>query len=627
MKKTYLLIATAALVFAGCANDEYIGSENAEQTKGEIMFAPTADRLTRGTLFGEPAADKLSKHFVVYGAKHVTGAEDKTDANDALVFNQYNVLYNGKAGSTQTNAAGWEYVGQTSYSAATTSQTIKYWDYAANNGYTFYGFSAAPADIHYPQQSGDNVIVNKTTADASGTVYTKGYEMTVKPAADKSKIYFSDRAVVPESQFGKTVSLTFRNMGAKVRVGFYETIPGYSVEIDNFRIDDDASAAVTSFAAMKDAYSTGFAASLQNVKTSVAQTLKVTYYDATNPITENRPTVSNPSAGYDYTLKLGGGVVHNTLSTSTANPTWDKTGGAYTDVFPFEANNNPMILKLDFTMTAEDGSGEKIHVKGARAVVPAEYVQWKSNFAYTYIFKISDKTNGTTGEVDGNDDPTDPEGLKPITFDACVVDAATDWNEQFITTVETNSITTYQEGVRHETDNEYKQAPIYVVNSEVGTNAVITPSAIGTAATQAQVYKVTTTGDVITESSVFAKLLGSANGLTLTAVSPAATIESNVPFADGTNPAIKNVKFTPDAAGTYAYVYTKVVNVPATYTLEAAANTYDGSKTYYMLSTSGVYYAVTVPNAAAYAEHKANLYQVNTPGTPGQYDIKVIKVE
>ena len=632
MKKTSYLatLAVATLALASCTNESYVG-DNLEGTGRveAIEFTSTSPNSSRATLFGSDAATKLGNHFVVYGTKHCSGAETATAENDNVVFNQYNVVWNGNAGATQTNDSGWEYVGQTPYSSSVSSQTVKYWDYSANNGYTFTAFSSA--DISYPSGS-DKVSVNKVTniTDAGATAYNKGYAVTVRADANLSSLYFSDRVVVPETDYGKTVSLTFRNIGTKVRVGFYETIAGYSVKIDNFRIDKDADDVVTTFAAMKDEYTTGFAASLQNVKTDAQQTLNVNYYDNTKAEIENRPTVSNPTGGYYYTLKLGSGVINTTLATQTANPTWDQTGGAYTTVYPFEGNTNPMIVKLDFTMTAEDGSGETIKVKGARAVVPAQYVQWKSNFAYTYIFKISDATNGTTGDVDENDDPTDPEGLKPITFDAVVVDAATDQTQQTITTVATNSITTYQNGVKHESTNEYNAGDIYVVNSKVSDNSVIKPSAIGDAAGNAQVYTVTSTGDAITESSVLAKLLGSANGLTLTAVSPAATIGTTVPLADGTTATIDNVKFTGVASTTYAYVYTTAKYVAPTYTLEASSNTYDSSKTYYMkvtVNSTDVYYAVTVANAAAYAENKANLYQKTADGTPGQYDIKVIKVQ
>ena len=371
-----------------------------------------------------------------------------------------------------------------------------------------------------------------------------------------------------------------------------------------------------------------FYAALQNVKNATAgtdQTLNVTYYDETTATQViNRPKVTNPGAGYYYYLKLGSGsgLINTDLKTTSSDPTWVCD---YVPVYPFEGNNHPLLLKLDFTLTADDGSGDVIHVRGARAIVPAEYVKWKSNFAYTYIFKISDKSNGTTGDVDANDDPIDPTGLKPITFDGIVVDVTEELQET-ITSVSTKSITTYAEGA---IANEYTTGkPVYVAISYNTSHSIITPTAIGEAAKNAQIYKLSRAAS---EAEVYALLNGSPiKDLTKTATTggEVATIEATVPLTDGTTPAIANVKFTPSSAGTYAYVYTTTKYVAPSY-LSQSDGTYDSSKTYYMKTDNDVYYAVAVTSAAAFAEHKAKLYIIDSAnaGTPGDYDVKVIKVQ
>ena len=78
-------------------------------------------------------------------------------------------------------------------------------------------------------------------------------------------------------------------------------------------------------------------------------------------------------------------------------------------------------------------------------MVPAQwqtqvYAQWKPNYAYTYLFKISDNTSGWTSDL-----TDDPAGLYPITFDAIVLDSE-DGTQSTITTVHTPAITTYQKG-------------------------------------------------------------------------------------------------------------------------------------------------------------------------------------
>ena len=621
MKKFFSILSALVLVtLFGCTNDEIAGNNTSVNPKdaGAIAFSGGSSMITRTTSYGATAAAKLGNTFVVYGTKHVT-AEDKTATYDAVVFNNFQIKWtSASAGSNESNASDWGYLGLQSYDATPTSQGIKYWDYSAAQGHTFYAFSSS--DISFPKNASDLVSVTKTTSDET-SLYNKGYAVTIKNGASLNNLYFSDRVPVAKADYDKTVNFTFRNVATLLRVGFYETIPGYRVQIDKFYIDDDATAAVTSFAAMKDAKTDGFYASLQNVKGSTDQTVNVTYYDNSDPTIENRAKLTNPTGGYNYALKLGSGasIIGTDLGTSASSPTW--VNSEYTSVFPFEDNTNPLLLKLDFTMYAEDGSPDVIHVRGARAVVPAQYIKWKSNFAYTYIFKISNKTNGTTGNVDANDDPTDPEGLKPITFDAITVDV-TEELQQTISSVSSNSITTYAEGALV---NEYTATkPIYVVVSNSASGAVIAPSAIGDAASEAQVYKLS---KAATESDVVAQLMGSPMGITMTAET--ATLGTSIPLADGSTPAISNVKFTPSAANTYyAYVYTTEKYVAPTY-LNQSAGTYDSGKTYYMKTANDVYYAVTVASAAAFNEHKAQLYVIDPDhaGTPGKYDVKVIKVQ
>ncbi|MCR5780366.1 MAG: hypothetical protein K6G70_07485 [Bacteroidaceae bacterium] len=630
--KTKALFLTALTSFAlvSCTGSEFLGESTepvVETTNGAIVFGGSAPAMTRADFYGADAAAKLGNKFVVYGTKHFS-AEDKTASYDAVVYNNFQVAWAANtAGKTASNTNDWEYVGLQSYDAAPTAQGIKYWDYSADNGYTFYAFSSS--DISYPKAAAtDKVVVTKTTADGT-SLYNKGYAVTVKNGATLNNLYFSDRLEVPFSKYDQTVNLTFRNLGSKVRVGFYETIPGYTVKIDRFRIDYDATAAVTSFKEMNDVKTDGFYASLQNVKTAADQTINVTYYDATTATQViNRPKVSNPTGGYNYYLKLGDGsaIINKTLATTASSPTWvagEAANNYYIPIFPFEGNNNPLLLKLDFTMYADDGSADVIHVKGARAIVPAINVQWKSNFAYTYIFKISDKTNGTTGDVDGDGDPTDPEGLKPITFDAIVVDMTED-RQETITSVATNSITTYAQG---QIVNEYTASkPIYVAitDNSNASHPVITPTGLGSTDGKAQIYKL---NKPATEAEVLGQLTGSPMGITLTP--EATTLGTTIPLANGTTPSISNVYFTPSAAATYyAYVYTRTAYAAPTYTAVTTGN-YSSSVTYYMQSLSGAHYAVSVPTEAAFEANLAKLSYIKAgdEGTAGVYDVKVIKVQ
>ena len=660
MKKIdFVLTAAAAMMFAGCANDDTVmnaGGEAGQLTNATIGFNLTVPGQTRATLSGKDAADKLNSEFVVFGTKH-TEEENGTATNDQNVFTNYKVTYKeNSVGTTETNTHNWEYVGQTPYdktkvSPAVTSQTVKYWDYSATKGYTFTAFAAQK------ELSDNHVTITKVTADpttdenVTKSKYKKGYTVAATKDASLDNIFYSDRVEVATTNYGKPVTMTFRNFGSRVRVGFYETVPGYSVKIDNFYYDDDATAAVTTYSAMNKTSTSEFKAALWNVnkepKTGEGESgtniLTITYYGEGSVL--NQPTVTNTTCTYTPTLKLGSGLTSAALKTSSSDPTWDSTSGAYTTVFPNEGCSNPMLIRCDYTLTAEDGSNETIKVKNARVVVPAEYMKWKPNFTYTYLFKISDKTNGTTGTNPSNpDEGDDNEGLHPITFDAVVVDATTG-NQEYVATVSTNNVITYANGSKVTTNAEYKAGEdIYVVNQSTkagtdGKHSVIKPTAIGTSASQAQVYKL---GKAATESEVYAQLNGSKMGITMNALSDdnAASIVTTVPLADGTSATIDAVKFTPAAlaegsnAEYYAYVYTTTAYVAPEY--ESAGDNYAADAVYYFKTADsaqgandGVYYTASGISSDNFGTYKSKLYTVKSDkkGTVGVYDIKVITVK
>ena len=275
-------------------------------------------------------------------------------------------------------------------------------------------------------------------------------------------------------------------------------------------------------------------------------------------------------------------------------------------------------LRIDYTLESIDGSGEEIKVYGATAFVPAIYAAWKSNYAYTYIFKISDNTNGWTNKVDAATNNTDPAGLYPITFDAVVMETQ-DYTQSTITTVATPSITTYQKGHVY-TDNEYdaSKGKIYVQVMDNNASPAVLKTDLNT---QGALYEVAATNakdkdGVVSEAEVMdalnvVELDGTTprNGWTLTAVTTGVTYPTVIPGADGndiTVAANTAAEFTPTAGKVYAYVYTvstgtqKAVGIANTYTTAPA----DWSTTLYFTNkdcttaapstfAAGVYYKKT----------------------------------
>lgn len=452
----YLIIAASALALAGCSSDDFLGdgSENG-QNSAAIQFGGGTTKTHRATSTGVYKIENLKANgFWVYGTKH-SNDEDNTATNDQAVYTNYYLNYkDGTANNTQSNTAGWEYVGvdNTKYRDNVTpkvdaDQTIKYWDYSAT-AYTFYAATAKPEDVE-----AGKVTIKKITADAgaNGSVYTKGYEVTLKDGATWDELYFADRKVINKTidaehgkndVYGGEVNFTFRNALTKVRVAMYETIPGYSVTIDKFYYTKDGEAAQTTESTDKfkaDASNTPLETSPEGV------TYKVVYYDETEAggQLKNQPKMLPNAAGKPgaekKVLELGDGnnLKQDTkLSEIITTPTYDTKNGKYTLFMPQADNDKTWSLKVDYTLTSLDGSGEQIHVKGATAVIPAKYLCWRPNYAYTYLFKISDNTNGSTGGKD------DPAGLYPITFDASVVETETG-NVEYISAMGTATITTF----------------------------------------------------------------------------------------------------------------------------------------------------------------------------------------
>ena len=444
MKKNLSYAALAIMALVSCTSNDYVGDQKAlenTETNRSISFGFDVPRPTRAT--GSDATTALDNQFIVYGEKSETadGAAPVTDGSTThqLVFKNYVLKYiDNSAYTTTSNTKGWEYVGLTpTYGTNVTpqageTQTIKYWDYSATN-YVFTAVSALESQL----TSGD-VKVTKITSKTDGNkVYDKGYTVVLTASADPTKLYFSDRQVISSGDctnrdavnaYGGNVTFTFRNAASQIRVGMYETIPGYGVKIKKFYYVD---ATAPTFGTMTTEATSNFTANVPNLSTSSAATLNVTYYN--EGTRQNQPKISVDGTSANYITLTGSGLAADvTLATSANAPTYDNSGN-FTTVFPQESNDKSLKLKIDYQLF-NTTTGETINVNGATAEIPANYLQWLPNYKYTYLFKISDNTNGSTGQG--------VVGLFPITFDAVEI-AADDGKVEYITTVTEPSITTF----------------------------------------------------------------------------------------------------------------------------------------------------------------------------------------
>ena len=591
MKKIYLfLAAVASVALVGCTSDLLVAdtpSQLVDEEEGSaIIFSSLSKATTRADFTGADAAAKLGKKFVVSGKKGgTTAATDGT-----IVFDNYLVEYaENTAHTTESNVANWEYVGKTRIKHAIyhgiTSQTIKYWDYSKDQ-YDFIAWSTgSKTAIYEGTPAAGQVLVSAINPNATATA---AYTFT-GTAADLRECYIADLVTVKKDKYAthekeNPVTFQFRQLGTKVRIGIYETIPGYSVKDVKF-------------------YTTG--GILTNPGTQIvnnatifsagADIYKEGTYTVTFPTVDSEGNANNNQAHVTFAPKSGAtqattvdwGTLNYTIAedgektagnaflgrtSNTASFAGDPEKNYYDIYLPNEIGAN-LNLRVDFTLESIDGGGEEIFVKNARAQVPSIYTTWKPGFAYTYLFKISDKTNGRTGVYDPtqSDDATvnsDPAGLYPITFDAVVVNAEDgDHTQETITTVMTPSITTYQQKSTVVNADEYTPGKdIFVTVNEGDALVTMTntdPATDKDAALYA-LYESKTEAEVVDalqmqDDDAAAGTIKGRNGLVLTEAP--FTLTNSVEFgADGNAIGVaanQALRFSPTAATTYAFVYTK----------------------------------------------------------------------
>ena len=591
--KKYLFIAASALALASCSSEDFVGTEGGNVENGAnkaINFAGETGKTTRaanGNKVGAEAADLLGGKFYVLGTKGTLPTNSPTTTK---VFDNYQVKWGANtAGTTSDNTNDWKYAGlefvglNTSH---TGNQTIKYWDYSVPQ-YDFIAYSIGDNKLitNNTATLNENEVYGSTivTPNAENNKNYTSYTLKAKTIDDLKECYYTDVTTVEKGSYTQPVKFTFKNLTARVRVAFYETVPGYSVKGLEFYKDDNTARSVDiSKNTSATLYTTGENKLAKNGEILVT-------YPVVGQTEKDKKTkgynkaivaVTQASDKEESTLELGT-VNYNTeflaKTAKEATMAGKKDDSYYTAVLPTEANGKPLTLRMNYTLVSDDGSKEEIKVYGAKAVIPASYTQWQPNFAYTYIFKISDNTNGATS----TDAPKD--GLFPITFDAVVADIDNvDFNQETITTVSTPSVTSYAfDNTKHEVimaygnGNEYPAAAttdIYVsVTATQNDGTIKVGDSMTDLNTKGKLYtidKEVTEAEVIDALQVRASTIGTSikgrNNVTLTeVVGNTVTYPETIPSADNkTIDVTKNsvAKFTATTTPTtYAYVY-KVQN-------------------------------------------------------------------
>lgn len=280
-----------------------------------------------------------------------TRAYKHTDAgmlasNRQTVIADYRVNYGaGTAGTTLSNTHDWEYVG------VQPNQTIKYWDFSATK-YRFFG---------YVSEDDRTAAVTPTptaSADEQVTVTYSDIDLRYLTTPLYSRLLLVERA-----SFGQAVQLEFAYAVAMVEVKFYlgANPQGWS-HLTNIRFTPaDASAIPTRASSIQINYPIAGTTpektteALAVTSSTGASMAALTYRDLTIPYADWQTGLfAVPS---ESNCVIAGTTTRYAVLPAPTNPAF--------------------VMSLD------------LEGKHKTATVPAQYMQWKPNTHYTYVFKLT----------------------------------------------------------------------------------------------------------------------------------------------------------------------------------------------------------------------------------------------
>lgn len=468
--KKLMILSAATLMFAACANEDLIDKTAGQNGKdGRISFVMQQRNATR-------AYTDLQESHYNFGVFAYKSTDEVTPVMPNYLVGYYDDAKAYQLSGTTVDdqpgqADGWSYwmyegMGYNEYTgtyagAAITdafksnnaNQYLKFWD--QNAEYTNF--------IAYSPYINSNVKATATYVDGTAQSAT-GSDVrvlnipngTLKDGYNDPTLaeYMYASAHVTKDNYGHDVALHFQRLNAKVNIKFWEDVPGYKVRILTLqegkynegvyaapaihKSNDHSVGSYGVYGYRAGQYYTENGVKIQfnanAVKTNMLQYEGTTASTETQlkfvaptdaQIGENRYAASESETTYYAIPKGSDAAVLEDGNTDITNPAGTLNSDLKYTGFTFH---------VTYELTAED-TGETIKVSDATVFVPATYCNWVENTHYTYIFKITKNSNGTT--VDPTDpsnpdvDPSDPEvptvnALYPIVFDNCTVEA---WTE------------------------------------------------------------------------------------------------------------------------------------------------------------------------------------------------------
>lgn len=370
MHKHIFIISALAICLLSCSTPEQDDLLIPEPQQGSISFGGNSGSWQDAptSRAGETGLETIAKSFRVWGYKNTGGNKTDGFTKPQKVMDGYIVNWIQPA----TGGTGsWEYSGIKNPNLNNATQTVKYWDYSATC-YRYFAFSPENANVTTKllQEGGNSTNQAGTTSEEGSTnqagitseegstnqtdkaskvsfqipfQYTENATSSSTPYI--SNLWLSDNQNFgDDKKYGACVKLTFAPIVTKVRIKF-----NYKENITNISIKDIS-----------------FKKTDGEVPT--AGNICITYPitgTGTQPV-YSWETTQTGSINLSVPYEEEADKIHQTKERGKwyfVPPIWEQ--GTY-------------------TMTAT------IDGKTSTAIIPAEYMQWKAGYQYTYIFKITE---------------------------------------------------------------------------------------------------------------------------------------------------------------------------------------------------------------------------------------------
>lgn len=474
--KKQVFFAVAAMALASCSSDGLVNNSAADQ-EAPIAFGVEKKNITRGDEVNKKNLEATGHYnFGVWAYKYKSGA-----TTGALVMDNYLVGYSNDtdkgydhsgattwASSTTSvtdHVSPWFYEGlgkveystsnakfyqksQAAYMSNNDKQILRYWDlaYATTN---FYAYAPYDADVIFDEST-------KTMTFGAKNTIRDGYDNPLNSAYtgfDRSLSEYMYAGVQATNSVKKDVIVPFKHMGAQLNIRFYEDIPNYRVEIIDLAADDaklatdattgneftgDVTGGIQATPAVKKtdgSYSNGsyFTTNGATIVFNDDATVKeISLSTEGSAKTKDNLMFLIPTTNLDETTIPGHKLIPEFTDTDQK---YSESATVYYPVAQPQNSTTGFTFHISYRIIAEDNK-EVITVHNATVFVPAKddsnnfVAAWQDNTKYTYTFKITKNSTGTTNpETPIN--PTDPttsttKGLYPIVFDGATIEDYTE---------------------------------------------------------------------------------------------------------------------------------------------------------------------------------------------------------